>query len=122
MLLLVGSAATGGAAAVIWGPVADRVKAFDRGIGRTLRAEMVAAGMDSSRLPVYLLAWRGLAVGVLSVVWGGLGMPPVAVVLAAITYQAAPWWVRNRIAAYRRRVNEQVAGVARNLCGQVRVG
>jgi tight adherence protein B len=116
------SAAVGGVVALGWGPLVASMRGGDDGTARALRDEMRAAGMDPAVLPGYLLAWRGAALGLVAVLWGGLGMAPVGVVLAGITYQAAPWWVRGRIRAYRRRVNEQVAGVARNLGGQVRVG
>lgn len=121
-LLIAASAALGAAAALGYGPVVRRIQRLDRGIARTLRDEMTAAGMDITRLPVYLLVWRGLAVGTLVFVGGVLKLVPVGVMLSIIAFNAAPWWVRLRIAAYRRRVNEQVSGAARSLAGQVRVG
>lgn len=116
------SLASGGLVMAAWSPAVHRLRAVDGKAARALRDETVAAGMDPARVPDYLLAWRGLAVGILVVGWWVLHMPPVAVVLAGIAYTCGPWWVRLRIAAYRRRVNEQVAGAARSLAGQVRVG
>jgi tight adherence protein B len=116
------SLAAGGLVGSAWGPAVGRVRAVETKTARALRGEMTAAGMDPARLPDHLLAWRGLAAGILAGGWWGLGMPPVAGVLAGIALLSGPWWVRLRIAAYRRRVTEQVAGVARSLAGQVRAG
>ncbi len=121
-ILAVSSVALGVVCALCWGPLVASTQGTGGGVARDLREEMLGAGMNPAVLPVYLLAWRGLALGVLVFGWGVMSAPPLAVVLAAIAYQSGPWWVRCRIGVYRRRINEQVAGVARNLGGQVRVG
>lgn len=122
ILFAVVSVAAGGLAALGWNPLVGRLKSADGKTARALREEMIAGGMDPAPLGGYLLAFRALAICILVVFWWVLRMPPVAVVLAAIAYTSGPWWVRLRIGAYRRRVNEQVAGAARSLGGQVRVG
>jgi Flp pilus assembly protein TadB len=122
LLLGIGSASAGGLAAWLWAPADRWFRDAAVRDAPELKAEMDAAGMDPARLAYWLLAWRGLAAGVLVGVWAGLGMAPVAITLAVIIYKTGPHWVRARISAHRRRTNEQVAGAARNLAGQVRVG
>lgn len=122
VLIFVASVAAGALVACSWWPALDHLRNTDRGVAGTLRGEVVASGMDPAPLAGQLLAWRGFAAGLFLVCWALLDMPPVAVVLTGLAYVAAPWWVRSRVAAYRRRVNEQVAAVARNLAGRIRVG
>ena len=121
-VLLATSAAVGGLVGCSWRPAADYLQGTDRTSARALRDEMTTSGMGPTPLARYLLAWRGLALGLFLVLWGGLNVPPVAATAAGIAVHVAPWWVRGRIAAYRRRVNDQVAGAARALAGQVRAG
>ena len=114
------SVAVGGLVRWGWPLLVEWLRRTDGGAARSLREEMTAAGMDPAPLPAYLLVWRGLAGGLLVVGWFVLGMPLPAAALASIAYHAGPWWVRVRVAAYRRRINEQAAGAARVIAGHLR--
>jgi tight adherence protein B len=121
-VLFLASLAVGGLVGCSWCAAVESLSGTERGAARKLRDEMIATGMNPAPLAGYLLGWRLFAAGLLVGIWAVFDLPPVAVAAAAIAYHAAPWWVRRRIAVYRRRVSDQVAGVARNLAGQARAG
>lgn len=117
-----GSAASGALVAYGWQPMVDWLRRTDWGGASALRKEMTEAGMNTAILPIYLIAWRGAAIAALVCFCTVLPMVPVAIALSAVIYHAFPWWIRGRIEVFRRVINGQVVGVARNLAGQVRVG
>lgn len=122
MLLGIGAASAGGLVAVLSRPAWQAFRKAAEQDDPGLRSELERAGIEPAKLPTYLLFWRGMAAASFLFTWFVLGMPPVAIVLAIMVYRGGPIWIRRIVLKQRRRVNEQVAGVARSLAGQVRVG
>ena len=134
LLQLIAAGGTGGCIVGGYKPLMDWLRRTDWGSATALRRDVIESGMDPIVLPIYLAAWRGAALAFLwvaatvmplrelPILGFSVPVPPVALTGAAILWHACPWWIRGRVERYRRAVTAQVAGAARSLANEVRIG
>jgi Flp pilus assembly protein TadB len=122
-LVLAGASLALGGAVALGGPA--WTFSTDALNGRMLarwRTEFAAVGLPAQRLALMLYSWRVLILVVLLAVWFGAQMPPIAVLLAFLTHQAAPVVLDYLATRQRQQLSAQTGTTARRLANQVRIG
>ena len=122
ILQLLASGLCGAFAATSWGPLSLLIDRISLRYVGDLEIRSRQLGMDTRNVALQLRIWWAFVAVFTGVIWGGLGMPPVALLLCIIMISLPRTIFAFQAERRRVRLRDQMVAATRSLASQLRAG
>jgi tight adherence protein B len=119
---LIASLLFGAFVATAWNPLSAVVDRFSLRYISDLEQRAKQLGMNTRQLAVQLRAWWAFVIIFVGVLWGGLGMPPVAITLGLLLVSLPRTFLAFLAEKQRLKLRDQMVAATHSLASQLRAG